>query len=142
MIDKSRKSYPPLHRQGVISNDTILSAVAVFWHCVRALLLAGADPHQPIVDLRPFTNLDFALGSVYTFIVGAGIYGATLSDTFFLAKVRLQQSADGRNGRRRAVADGDVTVLGIGARCRVDISDGGATRSCAGWPACRDAKVP
>ena len=44
--------------------------------------------HQPIVDLRTFTNRNFALGSFYTFIVGTGLYGATYLVPLFLAQVR------------------------------------------------------
>jgi MFS transporter, DHA2 family, multidrug resistance protein len=44
--------------------------------------------HQPIVDLRAFTNRNFAVGSFYTFVVGTGLYGATYLVPLFLAQVR------------------------------------------------------
>ena len=44
--------------------------------------------HQPIVDLRVFTNRDFALGSFFTFLVGTGMYSAAYLIPLFLAQVR------------------------------------------------------
>jgi DHA2 family multidrug resistance protein len=43
---------------------------------------------QPIVDLRIFTNRNFALGAFYTFTVGLGMYGTTYLVPLFLAQVR------------------------------------------------------
>ena len=43
---------------------------------------------QPIVDLRAFPNRNFAFGSFYTFVIGAGLYGATYLIPLFLAQVR------------------------------------------------------
>ena len=43
---------------------------------------------QPIVDMRVFTNRNFALGSFYTFVLGLGMYGATWLIPLFLAQVR------------------------------------------------------
>jgi MFS transporter, DHA2 family, multidrug resistance protein len=43
---------------------------------------------QPIVDLRAFTNRNFALGSFYTFLVGSGMYSTTYLIPLFLAQVR------------------------------------------------------
>jgi MFS transporter, DHA2 family, multidrug resistance protein len=71
-----------------LSDGTILTAVIVssiasvlfFW---RVLTF-----HQPIVDLRAFTNRNFALGSFYTFVVGTGLYGTTYLVPLFLAQVR------------------------------------------------------
>ena len=44
--------------------------------------------HQPIVDLRAFTNRNFALGSFFTFLVGTGMYSTTYLIPLFLAQVR------------------------------------------------------
>ncbi len=44
--------------------------------------------HQPIVDLRTFTNRNFALGSFFTFLVGTGMYSTTYLIPLFLAQVR------------------------------------------------------
>ncbi|MGH7029099.1 MAG: DHA2 family efflux MFS transporter permease subunit [Stellaceae bacterium] len=43
---------------------------------------------QPIVDLRAFANRNLALGSLYTFVIGTGLYGATYVIPLFLSEVR------------------------------------------------------
>ena len=43
---------------------------------------------QPIVDLRTFRNRNFAFGTLFTFIVGVGMYGTTYLVPLFLAQVR------------------------------------------------------
>ena len=43
---------------------------------------------QPIVDLRTFTDSNFALGTFYTFVIGTGLYGATYLIPLYLAQVR------------------------------------------------------
>jgi len=68
-------------------------------HTIRAAVIVSAIAsglffwrvltyHQPIVDLRAFTNRNFALGSFYTFIVGTGMYSTTYLIPLFLAQVR------------------------------------------------------
>ena len=57
-----------------------ITCVLFFWRVLTY--------HQPIVDLRAFTNRNFALGSFYTFVVGTGLYGATYLIPLFLAQVR------------------------------------------------------
>jgi DHA2 family multidrug resistance protein len=71
-----------------LSDDAILAAVVVssvasvffFWRVLTY--------HQPIVDLRAFTNRNFTLGAFYTFVVGTGMYGTTYLVPLFLAQVR------------------------------------------------------
>jgi len=70
------------------SDDSILAAVVVssiasvffFWRVLTY--------HQPIVDLRAFSNRNFTLGSFYTFVVGTGMYSTTYLIPLFLAQVR------------------------------------------------------
>jgi MFS transporter, DHA2 family, multidrug resistance protein len=61
----------------------IVSSVASVFFFWRVLTY-----HQPIVDLRAFTNRNFSLGAFYTFIVGTGMYGTTYLIPLFLAQVR------------------------------------------------------
>jgi MFS transporter, DHA2 family, multidrug resistance protein len=61
----------------------IISAVAGTFFFFRVLTY-----RQPIVDLRAFTNGNFAVGSFYTFVIGTGLYGATYLIPLFLAQVR------------------------------------------------------
>ncbi len=57
-----------------------LSAVAFF---ARVLLAK-----TPIVDLRAFANRNFALGSLFSFVVGIGLYGLTYLYPLYLAEIR------------------------------------------------------
>jgi len=71
-----------------LSDDTILAAVVVSGTASALFFWRVLTYHHPIVDLRAFTNRNFALGSFYTFVVGAGIYGTTYLIPLFLAQVR------------------------------------------------------
>src|SRR5580700_1487436 len=59
------------------SDNTILAAVVVSGIASVLFFWRVLTYHQPIVDLRAFTNRNFALGSFYTFVVGTGLYGTT-----------------------------------------------------------------
>jgi MFS transporter, DHA2 family, multidrug resistance protein len=71
-----------------LSDDTILAAVVVSSIASAFFFWRVLTYHQPIVDLRAFTNRNFALGSFYTFVVGTGMYGTTYLIPLFLAQVR------------------------------------------------------
>jgi len=70
------------------SDNTILMAVVVSGIASAFFFWRVLTYHQPIVDLRAFTNRKFALGSFYTFVVGTGMYGTTYLIPLFLAQVR------------------------------------------------------
>jgi MFS transporter, DHA2 family, multidrug resistance protein len=57
-----------------------LSAVAFFARVLTARV--------PIVDLRAFTNRNFALGSLFSFVLGIGLYGLTYIYPLYLAQIR------------------------------------------------------
>ncbi|RYX86564.1 MAG: DHA2 family efflux MFS transporter permease subunit [Bradyrhizobiaceae bacterium] len=57
-----------------------LSAVAFFWRVLTV--------KEPIVDLRAFSNRNFALGSTFSFCIGIGLYGLTYIYPLYLAQVR------------------------------------------------------
>jgi MFS transporter, DHA2 family, multidrug resistance protein len=71
-----------------LSDETILAAVVVSSIASAFFFWRVLTYHQPIVDLRAFTNRNFALGSFYTFVVGTGMYGMTYLIPLFLAQVR------------------------------------------------------
>lgn len=67
----------------IIVNCAILSvagAILFFWRAFTA--------KQPIVDLSAFTNKNFAFGSVFSFVMGIGLYGLTYVYPIYLARVR------------------------------------------------------
>ncbi len=65
---------------------SLLAAVAVvsgavfFW---RALNVS-----EPIVDIRAFSDRNFATGSLFSFVLGVGLYGLVFLFPVFLARVR------------------------------------------------------
>ncbi|SDS89309.1 DHA2 family efflux MFS transporter permease subunit [Bradyrhizobium canariense] len=58
----------------------VLSAIAFFYRVLTA--------KEPIVDLRTFTNRNFAVGCLISFCVGIGLYGLTYIYPRYLAEVR------------------------------------------------------
>jgi len=57
-----------------------VSGVLFFWRVLTA--------REPIVDIRAFTDRNFALGCTFSFCVGIGLYGLTYLYPRYLAEVR------------------------------------------------------
>ncbi len=64
----------------VVAIVSVLSAVAFFARVLMARV--------PIVDLRAFANRNFAVGSLFSFVLGIGLYGLTYLYPVYLAQVR------------------------------------------------------
>ncbi|MGV8987691.1 MAG: DHA2 family efflux MFS transporter permease subunit [Cypionkella sp.] len=58
----------------------IVGALAFFW---RAFTV-----EEPVVDLRAFKDVNFAFGSLFSFVMGSGLYGLTYLYPLFLGQVR------------------------------------------------------
>jgi MFS transporter, DHA2 family, multidrug resistance protein len=58
----------------------VVSAVAFFYRALTA--------EEPIVDIRAFTNRNFAVGCLLSFCVGIGLYGLTYMYPRYLSEVR------------------------------------------------------
>jgi len=43
---------------------------------------------EPVVDLRPFLDINFALGSLFSFVIGIGLYGLTYLYPLYLSRIR------------------------------------------------------
>jgi MFS transporter, DHA2 family, multidrug resistance protein len=71
-----------------LDDNTIRAAVMVSSLAGTLFFFRVLTYRQPIVDLRAFTNRNFALGSFYTFLVGTGMYSTTYLIPLFLAQVR------------------------------------------------------
>jgi MFS transporter, DHA2 family, multidrug resistance protein len=61
----------------------VVSAIAAVAFFARAF-----TARQPIVDLKAFSNRNFALGSLFSFVLGIGLYGLTYLYPLYLARVR------------------------------------------------------
>ena len=69
--------------ENIIVYSFVLSCaggVLFFWRAFTA--------KQPIVDLGAFANKNFAFGSVFSFVMGIGLYGLTYVYPVYLARVR------------------------------------------------------
>jgi DHA2 family multidrug resistance protein len=62
----------------------VISAVAFFYRALTA--------REPIVDLLAFRDRNFALGSMFSFVMGIGLYGLTYLFPLYLARVRGHDS--------------------------------------------------
>ncbi len=71
-----------------LDDSTIRAAVVVSAIASPLFFWRVLSYRQPIVDLRAFTNRNFAVGSFYTFVVGTGMYSTTYLVPLFLAQVR------------------------------------------------------
>lgn len=59
---------------------TVVFGVLFFWRALTA--------KTPIVDLSAFTDRNFAVGSILTFVLGIGLYGLTYLYPLYLAWIR------------------------------------------------------
>ncbi|QOG05585.1 DHA2 family efflux MFS transporter permease subunit [Aureimonas sp. OT7] len=59
---------------------TLAGAVMFFYRCFTA--------REPIVDLSAFANRNFALGSLFSFVMGVGLYGLTYLYPVYLSAIR------------------------------------------------------
>ena len=66
-----------------ISMAAVVSASSAVIFFAR-VLMAG----QPIVDLRAFRDRNFALGSMFSFVLGIGLYGLTYLYPIYLGEIR------------------------------------------------------
>jgi MFS transporter, DHA2 family, multidrug resistance protein len=70
------------------SDDTILTTAIVSAVSAALFFWRVFTYRQPIVDLRAFRIRNFAMGSMYSFVVGIGLYCGTYAVPLFLAEVR------------------------------------------------------
>ena len=61
----------------------LVSAISAVVFFARALLARA-----PIVDLRAYADRNFALGSLFSFVLGIGLYGLTYIYPVYLAQIR------------------------------------------------------
>lgn len=63
-----------------------LAAIGFFWRELTA--------RNPVVDLRAFSNPNFTVGCVFSFVIGIGLYGSVYVMPLFLAMVRGYSSLE------------------------------------------------
>jgi DHA2 family multidrug resistance protein len=62
----------------------VIGATVFFWRAFRV--------EFPIVDLRAFSNANFAFGSIFSFVLGIGLYGLTYVYPLYLGRIRGDDS--------------------------------------------------
>ena len=58
----------------------VVGATVFFWRAFKVPF--------PVVDLRAFSNRNFAFGSIFSFVMGIGLYGLTYLYPLYLAHIR------------------------------------------------------
>ena len=95
-------------RNDWFGDDSILLLAWVSGISAVDLLLARVSRRrQPIVDLRAFSDRNFALGSLFSFVLGIGLYGLTYLYPLYLGADPRLRCADDRRDHVRLRA-GDV----------------------------------
>jgi MFS transporter, DHA2 family, multidrug resistance protein len=75
-------------RNDWFGDDTVLLMAWVSGLSAIAFFLRVVTARQPIVDLRAFSDRNFGLGSLFSFVLGIGLYGLTYLYPVYLAQVR------------------------------------------------------
>jgi len=69
-------------------DDTIKTCAWISGLAGVAFIIRSLTHSRPIVDLRAFTNRNFALGCWFSFVTGVGIFGLIYLTPLFLGRVR------------------------------------------------------
>jgi len=69
-------------------DSTIAFAAAVSATSAVIFFARVLTARQPIVDLRAFVDRNFALGSMFSFVLGIGLYGLTYLYPIYLGQIR------------------------------------------------------
>src|SRR5712672_2270197 len=75
-------------RNDWFGDDTVLICAWASGLSAIAFLARVLSAREPIVDLRAFTDRNFALGSLFSFVLGIGLYGLTFLYPIYLAQIR------------------------------------------------------
>jgi MFS transporter, DHA2 family, multidrug resistance protein len=70
-------------QDNTIATMAVVSSVSALVFFARVLIAKA-----PIVDLSAFTNRNFALGSLFSFVLGIGLYGLTYLYPLYLGTIR------------------------------------------------------
>ncbi|MGP9809912.1 DHA2 family efflux MFS transporter permease subunit [Rhodopseudomonas sp. NSM] len=76
------------HRNDWFNDESILIFAVVCVVCAIGFFWRVLTAREPIVDIRAFTNRNFAFGCLFSFCVGIGLYGLTYIYPRYLAEVR------------------------------------------------------
>ena len=90
-------------------DETVFAAAVISASSAVIFFARVLTARQPIVDLRAFADRNFAVGSMFSFVLGIGLYGLTYLYPIYLAQISRLQCADDRTDavhlRRHHVPD-------------------------------------
>ena len=75
-------------RNDWLQDDTIALLATVSFVSAVAFFMRVLTARDPIVDLSAFSNRNFALGSLFSFVLGIGLYGLTYLYPVYLGQIR------------------------------------------------------
>ena len=75
-------------RNDWFGDDTVLLLAWVSGLSAIVFFARVLTARAPIVDLRAFEDRNFALGSLFSFVLGIGLYGLTYLYPLYLAQIR------------------------------------------------------
>lgn len=75
-------------RKEWFDDSLILVMAVVSAFCAAAFFYRVLTAAEPIVDIRAFADRNFAIGSLFSFVLGIGLYGLTYLYPVYLAQVR------------------------------------------------------
>ena len=75
-------------RNDWLGDDTVLLCAWISGLSAIAFFARVLTAREPIVDLRAFADRNFALGSLFSFVLGIGLYGLTFLYPLYLAQIR------------------------------------------------------
>ncbi len=70
------------------NDDTVLLFAWVSGISAVGFFARALTAREPIIDLRSYRNRNFAFGSIFSFVLGIGLYGLTLVYPLYLGRVR------------------------------------------------------
>src|SRR5215470_8024559 len=75
-------------RNDWFNDNTILALAWLSGLSAAVFFVRVLTARSPIVDVRAFADRNFALGSLFSFVMGIGLYGLTLLYPLYLAQIR------------------------------------------------------
>jgi MFS transporter, DHA2 family, multidrug resistance protein len=69
-------------------DETVFTAAVISASSAVIFFARVLTARQPIVDLRAFADRNFAVGSMFSFVLGIGLYGLTYLYPIYLAQIR------------------------------------------------------
>lgn len=75
-------------RNDWLQDETVLLFTVVLFAGAILFFYRAFTREEPIVDLRAFANRNFAFGSIFSFVMGIGLYGLTYLYPAYLGRIR------------------------------------------------------